>query len=474
MPELILALDVGTSALGAGLFRPDGTAAGFATQRLVSTSPGPGMLEQDADKVWRAARKTIAAVLAAAGRAPADLAAIGVTSQRTSAVVWDRRNGKPLSPMVIWSDLRGVGRSAQLRAEGFTVYPQQAAAKLEGIVAAVPPDARAGMLWGNIDSYLIWKLTGGAVHATDRSQAFPTAYLDLSTLNWNQGLIDHQGLDPSTFPTLVDTWGPIGVTARSVLGAEVPITADVADQQAALIAHGGGAGSAKVTYGTSATMNLGTGSALVARSATAPPFVLSSVGGDTRFCLEGMVYSAASALDWLRATFRMGGHAAFDALAAQTSDPGGVAFLPALQGLGAPHGDAARRGLFTGLASETTRAQIARAGFEGVAFRVREVFEHLYEISGMTPPKALGVDGGLSASDQFLQIQADLLGRPIRRHAIGEATACGAAICAGLGAGVLTEADAQAFVRYERTFAPSLAENEGLERFEAWKTAVYR
>jgi len=473
MPELIAALDVGTSAVGAGLFRPDGGLAAFASQRLVSTSPGPSRLEQDAEAVWRAARRTVSKALATARRGASDLAAIGVTTQRTSVVVWDRRTGKPLAPMVIWSDLRGVGRSAELRAEGFTVYPQQAAAKLEAIVAAIPSDTRRDLLWGNIDSYLIWKLSGGAVHATDRSQAFPTAYLDLSTMGWNRALIDRQRLDPAIFPALVDTWGPIGVTAKSVFGAAVPITADVADQQSALIAHGGEAGCAKVTYGTSATMNLGTGSELVLKSMAAPPFVQSSVGGDTRFCLEGMVYSAASALDWLRASFKMGGHAAFDALVASASNAGGVSFLPALQGLGAPHGDPARRGRLEGLATDTSRAQIAHAGLEGVAFRVREVVEHLYAISGMTPPDALGVDGGLTASDRFLQIQADLLGRPIRRHAVREATACGAAICAGLGAGLLTPADARAFVRYERTFEPAIGADESDCRFERWKAAVY-
>ena len=474
MPELLLALDVGTSALGAGLFGPDGKLTAFVSRRLTSTSPGAGRLEQDAEAVWRTARRVIADVLASAGKRANDLAAIGITSQRTSVVVWDRHTGKPLSPMVIWSDLRGIERSAELRAEGFMVFPQQAAAKLEGIVAAIPAGAHAGMLWGNIDSYLIWKLTGGAVHATDRSQAFPTAYLDLSTMGWNQALIERQRLDAATFPALVDTWGPIGVTARGVLGAEVPITADVADQQSALIAHGGEAGAAKVTYGTSATMNLGTGPELVLRSMTAPPFVQSVVAGDARFCLEGMVYSAASALDWLRASFRMGGHAAFDALVAAARDSGGVSFLPALQGLGAPHGDPARRGALTGLATETTRGQIARAGLEGSAFRVREVFEHLYEISGMIPPDALGVDGGLTSSDRFLQIQADLLGRPIRRHAVREATACGAAICAGLGVGLLAPADARAFVRYERTFEPLVAADESMELFERWKAAVYR
>jgi len=187
-----------------------------------------------------------------------------------------------------------------------------------------------------------------------------------------------------------------------------------------------------------------------------------------------MVYSAGSALDWLRATFRMGGHASFDALVAEARDSGGVSFLPALQGLGAPHGDAARRGSLNGLGADTTRGQIARAALEGLAFRVREVFDYLYELTGAAPPPAVGVDGGLTASDQFMQIQADLLGRPIRRHAVREATACGAAICAGLGVGLLTAGDAQRFVAYERTFEPTISADQSTARFERWKAQVYR
>ena len=472
MPELILALDVGTTSLGAGLFTPGGALAGFASSRLTSHAPAPGRLEQDADQIWRAARRTIAKVLAQAGRPAADLAAIGVTSQRTSALVWGRHTGKALSPLVIWSDLRGVERAKQLRETGHMLAPQQAAAKLEGIIAetGLPPDRLA---WGNVDSWLIFKLSGGAVHATDRSQAWPTGYLELMSLGWNAGLIELQGLSDLRFPDLVDTWGVMGATARSVLGAEVPIAADVADQQAALIAHGGQAGDAKVTFGTSATLDVATGAELVFKSMLAPPFVQSSVGGETRFCLEGMVYSAGSALDWLRAATGLGGHARFEALAASAPDASGAWFLPALQGLGAPHGDAARRGALGGLSLATTPAHLARAAMEGVAFRVREVFDFLYDLSGTEPPVALGVDGGLSANDTFLQVQADLLGRPIRRHAIREATACGAAICAGLGAGLITPADAAAFTRYDRTFEPRISADEGASRLAVWKAAAY-
>ncbi len=472
MPELILALDVGTTSLGAGLFTPGGELKAFASSRLASRAPAPGLLEQDADGVWRAARRMIAKVLADAGRTAADLAAVGVTSQRTSVVVWGRHTGKALSPLVIWSDLRGVERARELREAGHMVAPQQAAAKLEAIVAEanLPPDRLA---WGNVDSWLIFKLSGGAIHATDRSQAWPTGYLDLMSLGWNAGLIELQGLTALRFPDLVDTWGEMGVTARSVLGAEVPIAADVADQQAALIAHGGAVGDAKVTYGTSATLDVSTGPELVFKSMAAPPFVQSSVDGQTRFCLEGMVYSAGSALDWLRATAGLGGHARFEALAASVLDAGGAWFLPALQGLGAPHGDAARRGALGGLSLATTPAHIARAALEGLAFRVREVFDFLYDLSGAPPPEALGVDGGLTASETFLQVQADLLGRPIRRHAVREATACGAAICAGLGVGLITEADTAAFTRYDRAFEPRISADESGSRLAAWKVQAY-
>jgi len=209
------------------------------------------------------------------------------------------------------------------------------------------------------------------------------------------------------------------------------------------------------------------------RDMTAPPFVVSHVGGETRFCIEGMVYSAGAALDWVRGVMRLSDPAAFDRLAATTPDAGGPWFLPALQGLGAPHGDAARRGAFGGLSLSSDRRHLARAALEGVAFRTREVFEHVHAISGRAPPAALSVDGGLAGSDVFLQLQADLLGRPLRRHAIREATACGAAICAGRGVGLLGEPDAARFATYDRTFEPRIAAAEADARFAAWKAAAY-
>jgi glycerol kinase len=471
MPELLLVIDAGTTTARAALFSPAGALLILAAAPLRTRSPAPGLMEQDALVVWRAVRRVIGEALRAAGRSAADIAAIGVTSQRTSAVIWDRRTSRPLTPLVLWSDLRGVATAAALREEGVWLAPQQAAAKLGAMAATLPAPGR-GLAWGNIDAFLIFKLSGGAAHATDRSQAWPTGYLDLATMSWNAGLIARQGLDEAMFPALVDTFGPIAVTDPAVFGAAVPITADIADQQSALIAHGG-AGAAKITFGTSATLDVGTGANLVFKSPAVPPFILASVGGETSFCIEGMVISAGAALDWLRRLARLGNHARFDALAERAEGAAGAAFLPALNGLGAPAPDPERTGLITGLTPGVGRAHLARAAMEGVAFRVREVAEHVFEPGGPPAPEMLGVDGGLTASSVFLQIQADLLGRPLRRHAMREATAAGAAICAGRGAGILSAGDAAAFVRYDAVFEPRLTADEAGARHCAWRQAVY-
>jgi len=478
MPELLLALDAGTTTARAALFTPAGAMIAISRAALATRSPVPGVMEQDARGVWRAIRRTLFAALATAGRSLADVGAIGVTSQRASALLWSKKTGRPLTPLVLWNDLRGVARAGELRAEGFMLAPQQSAAKLEALLEATPearPLLAAGDLaFGNIDSFLIFRLSGGA-HVTDASQAWPSGYLDLASLGWNAALIAHQGLDERMFPRLVDTFGLIALTDPSVLGGAVPITADIADQQAALIAHGGGeiGGTAKVTYGTSATLDVATGADLIFKSLAVPPFILSSVAGRTLFCLEGMVISAGAALDWLRRVAGMGGHARFETLAASVAGAGGAAFLPSLSGLGAPAPDPGRTGAFTGLTPSVGPAHLARAAMEGVAHRLREVFDHLFELAGLTPPPALGVDGGMTASESFLQIQADILGRPVRRHAVGEATACGAAICAGRGAGLITPADAAAFVRYDRTFEPLISTDESASRHHAWRRAVY-
>ncbi len=477
MPELLLAIDAGTTTARICLFSLDGQLVARTASPVRSAWPAPGRVEQDVGAIWTSVRRLMRAALAQAGRAPADVAAIGITTQRTSLLAWDRKSGKPLGPMVVWSDLRGTERARELMAAGYAIAPQQAAAKLEALIAATPDAkalAAAGRLAvGNIDAFLVFKLSGG-VHATDRSQAWPMGYLDLASMGWNRALLELQGIDEALLPRLVDTWGDIGATTRAAFGAAVPIAAVVADQQSALIGHGAeAAGAVKVTYGTSATLDAGTGGGFVFAGVSTPPFVVSHVGGETRFCLEGMVFSAGSAVDWVRQTLRVGDHARFEALAASAKDAGGVVFLPALHGLGAPHGDPTRRAALSGLSGATGPAEIARAALEGVACRVREILDHITGATELPAPTLLKADGGLAASDTLLQIQADITGLPVARHALRDAAACGAAIGAGRGAGLLAEADVGAFTRHDRVFEPRIGEDEANARHQAWRAQVH-
>jgi glycerol kinase len=257
-----------------------------------------------------------------------------------------------------------------------------------------------------------------------------------------------------------------------VFGAAILIASDVADQQSALIAHGETPGAAKITFGTSGTFDLATGEAFMFPAPGIPPLIVSSVAGQTRYCVEGMVLSAGSAVDWLRARFALGDQAAFQTLAGSVTDAGGAAFLPALQGLGAPHPDPSRRAVLTGLSGSVSRAHLARAALEGVAFRAREIVDHVYSLTEFTPPEVLGVDGGLSRSAAFLQIFADLLGRPVRRHATPEATLLGAAMTAARGAGLLD--DVESMIGFKETVTPRINAVESADRFAAWRAQVYR
>ncbi|WP_048439850.1 FGGY family carbohydrate kinase [Caenimonas sp. SL110] len=471
MPELILALDIGTTSLSACVFTPGGQLKASAFAPVHSWSKLPGHVEQDAAQLWASTLHVIQQALARAGIAPGDLAAIGVTSQRGSIVCWDRITSEPLGPVVVWSDLRGAPRATEYQKAGYPAHPHLVAVKLEVVLAGLD---RANLAWGNVDSWIIWKLSGASLHVTDRSQAWAMGYIDGKTLDWNGPVIAGQAVDPKSFPALVDTWGVLGTTTIAVFGAEVPIAAVIGDQQSALIGHGcEAAGQMKVSYGTSATVNVSTGAAMKFISLAMPPHVLSSGSGRTQYCLEGMVLTAGAALDWLRQLFAIQDHEAFEALAAATPDAGGVVFLPALLGLGAPHGDFARRGLIGGLNSATTQGQIVRAAVEGLACRVREAVDAVRAGAGLPPCDLLKVDGGLTHSDSLMQAQADIMGLPVTRHALREAASAGAAICAARGVGLLGAAEVAGFATYDRTFEPRMSADEAAEKFAAWKAAAY-
>jgi glycerol kinase len=478
MSELILGLDVGSTSARALVIDLSGQVQGKAHTRLASHHPAPGRVEQDPREVWRQVRTTIDAALAASGRSASELAAVGVAAQRSSVVVWDRATGEALGPMILWSDVRGVARASELQKAGFLAPAIAAVAKLEAAVDAIE-NGRARLLagelaWGTLDSFLVHRLSGGALHLTDYSNAWSTCYLDLATMRgWNQKLIDFQALSIEAFPTLCDTYGALGETAVSGLGAAIPLGAIVADQQSGMFAHGAfHAGDWKATYGTSATMMVSTGQTPTL-AAGLMPMLLAAHGDESLFALEGMVLSAGSLLDWL--VHRLELYPSVEALtqaAASVDDSGGVAIRPALQGVGAPLNDSSHRAAIVGLSGASTPRQIARAAFESLAFRMREIAEAVAGTDGLEVPQALPVDGGLAANDLFLQIQADALGSPVDRHAELEATALGACIAAALGTGLATRDELAPLTRTERRFEPTIDPKLADERFARWRDAV--
>lgn len=469
MPELLLALDAGTTGVRAMLIDPAGNVLGVDRQPIASRHPAPDRVEQDGAELWTLSQRVIAGAIAAAGRRIADVAAIGVTTQRASTMVWDRASGEPVAPILVWSDLRGLQNYRDLRAAGFTAWPQVPSAKLPAALAMIDGGtarAAAGELrWGTVDAYLVARLSGGAVHATDLSNAWMTGYLDADG-SWNQALLAHQGLPEAMFPVIVDSWGALG--SVSALGNPLQLGAILADQQGGMLAHDAlGSGACKVTYGTSAVLMASTGTAPASPHHTMPAEALCAVGGQPRYCVEGMVISAGSFIEWACGPLGLFENpAALAAAAASVADSGGVHIRPSLVGLGAPHGRFQARGLIAGLSMGTSRAHLARAALASIAHRIREI------ASIIAPSGPLPADGGIGTSDILLQLQADTLGRPVRRHAVREATAYGAAIAAGIGAGLLREADLAGFARYDAEFRPQISRERADAEFSAWAAAI--
>jgi len=464
MPELILALDVGTTTTTALLAEAGGEVLATASRAIFTSHPGPLRAEQDPEAVLVATLDAAREALAKAGRTGADLAAAGVTSQRASLVVWDRRTGKAAGPMVLWNDLSGSGRAAEMQAAGLFSWPQMPSCKLEAALAAAGP---GDWLWGGMESFLVWRLSGGGAHVTDLSNAWLSGYYNFAG-GWNTPILAWQGLTEAMFPTIVDTIGPMAVCDSSVFGAATPITALIGDQQAGFFAHGGvQAGTWKATFGTSGVIIASTGQTPASPMPTLPPEALAGIGGKAFFCVEGMIITAGAAIDWVAQGLGLfPSTGALLAAAEATPDAAGAAFRPSLQGLGAPHANMDAAGLIAGLHPGVTAGHLARAAVDGVAFRAREIAEAMRPLIGVD--SALGVDGGLTASPVFLQALADALSRPVRRHTVREATAFGAAMAAGLGVGLLDEAALETRATYEGAVEPRTSADESHARYRAW------
>ena len=442
--ELLLALDVGTTGARALLVRADGHVLARAYHPLSARFPAPGHIEQDPGEMWTRSLELLREALASGGAEARDVAAIGVVTQRAAAVAWDADSGEPLAPVIGWQDRRAAPRVAELQRLGIPISTLPTATKFEWQLrnqGAVATAAAAGRLrLGHPDAWLTDRLTGGAAHVTDPGQASCSGLYDLGSGGWNALACDVFGIDPRVLPELRATSEVVGETPAALLGAPVPVAARAGDQQAASFAQGVYAqGDAKLTLGTAAMLDVHVGerregadppSGQLARGVF--PLVLWRLGERPEaFCLEGSVITAGAVVDWLVALGILPEAAALDAVARRVATAEGVAFVPALQGLGTPFIEPEVRGLLGGVTRGTGTAHIARAAIEGIAHRCVDVCEAL----GLDA-RALRVDGGLARSDLLLQTLADLGGRPVRRAAETETTALGAARLAGLAVGV--------------------------------------
>ena len=475
MPEHTLALDVGTTTLRAVVFGPDWKMCGQTHASLSASSPHPGWLEQDADVIYESSVEAIKGALEVAGVSAADLDGMGVTTQRSSCVIWEKATGKALCNMISWQDMRGATTARDFTENGFPMLAASAACKLEGALDSIP-SGRARMdagelCWGNIDSYIVFRLTGNTLNITDHSQACATGYYDMLSGMWHEALIDEQHLRPEFFPTLVDTSGELGETSAELFGSAIPITAIVGDQQSSALAQGcRKKGDLKFTFGTSGTCNVHTGVNPRQLQGTYP-LVMTHHGFNTSYCMEAMIISAGAMLDWTVGLLADTDFVADDKVP-HPNDSGGVYVLPALQGLGSPHMDPQRTGTITGLTRSTTTRNIAHATLEGVCYRALEIMHHIEDHMEISLPEVITIDGGLTASPRFVQVLASVLGRSVTVFPDGDATALGAAQLARPSFDPVADSGAM----YDTTDVaanPKWAEIYG-ERYNSWKASFYR
>lgn len=486
---VILALDQGTSSSRALVFGDSGAQLAEARRSLAASYPWPGWVNQDAREIVTTTIDVAREAIERANISPERIDAIGIANQRETTVIWDRATGQPLAPAIVWQSRQSVPQVEAIDLRGMTGRYQAvtglvpdayfSATKLAWLFETDPElrrRAEAGeILFGTVETWLIWNLSGGHSHVTDIANASRTMLLDLATGDWSEELLADLGIPRSVLPRVVGNAEHLCTVRGDHLGAELQVTGSAGDQQASLFGHDCVTpGEAKNTYGT--------GSFLLANVGTAPRTsrhrLLSTVAwrihGETTYALEGSIFVTGSAVQWLRDGLGIIADAsAVEPLAASVPDSGGVVFVPALTGLGAPWWDSSARGAILGITRATTAAHIARATLEAIAFQTRDVVDAMEADAG-TPLTELRVDGGASANDLLMQIQADLLGIPVVRPANLEATALGATRLAAVGAGLAVPSNEAGNGTGNRVFDPLISRDHRDTKYERWKRAVAR
>ncbi len=487
----LMALDEGTTSCRTIIFDADCNIVSMAQHEFAQHFPHPGWVEHDAEEIWTTQRRTMTEALEQAGLAAGDIASIGITNQRETVVLWDRRTGRPVHNAIVWQDRRTADligrfdtpahRELVRSRTGLLLDPYFCASKIHWLLEEVDglrADAEAGHIaFGTIDCWLLWNLTGGSVHCTDVSNACRTLLFDLHRGRWDEELLELFGIPAGMLPEVRPTSCDFGATDASLLGEPVHIGGMIGDQQSALFGQACvEPGMAKTTYGTGCFLLMNTGDVAI----TSEHNMLTTVawqldGQGPTYALEGSVFMGGASIQWLRDGLKLIHDApAVNELAGSVPDSGGVVLVPAFAGLGAPYWDPFARGAILGLTRGSTDAHVARATLEGIACQVCDLLAAMEGDSGV-PLTELRVDGGAAASDLLMQIQSDMLDRPVLRPQVLETTALGAAFMAGLAAGVYGSlSDIGGHWHQEHRFEAGMAADERAARMARWSRAVTR
>ena len=490
MSQIIMALDQGTTSSRTILFDENGIIVAEANASLDCHFPQSGWVEQVPEDIWSSQRETIEAALAQAKLSMKDINAVGITNQRESTIAWNRKTGEALGPAINWQCRRTADFCEELKAEGFdrvlrnktglVTDPYFSGTKMRWILENVP-DARkqadrGNLCFGTVDSWLIWKLTGGRVHATEISNASRTLVFNINTCAWDDEILSRFGIPRETLPEVKPSSGVIAMVNPELFGGEAPIAGVAGDQQAALFGQACfEAGMAKNTYGTGCFMISNTGSEMVFSQHGLLTTIAWQIGDEVTYALEGSVFIAGALVQWLRDGLEFFKDASeTQAMAESVSDSGGVFVVPAFVGLGAPHWDPYARGTIVGLTRDTNRNHIVRASLEAIAYQSAEVLRSIANDTGVEL-KELRIDGGAAANDFLCQFQADLLGMKVTRPKILETTAMGAAFLAGLAVSVWKDqAQIRKLWQEEKTFAANISREDANQKMDAWNRAVER
>jgi glycerol kinase len=489
MAGFILALDQGTTSSRALLFDRAGTIVASEQFEFEQSFPKPGWVEHDPLEIWASQLRAARGALAKAGISGSEIAAIGIANQRETTVVWERATGAPIHPAIVWQSrqsssvcesMRAAGLEEEVRARtGLLIDSYFSATKIRFILDAVPgaqARAEAGELcFGTIDTWLLYKLTGGRVFATEPSNASRTLLYNIHRGEWDARLLEALEIPSAMLPTVRDSSGVFGETDPEWLGGAIPVAGIAGDQQAALFGQGcDRPGRAKNTYGTGCFLLMNTGREAPRSMAGLITTVAWGLDGQLEYALEGSIFVAGAAVQWLRDGLGFVTHASeTEALARSVPDSDGVFVVPAFVGLGAPYWDEAARGAIFGMTRGTTRAHITRATLESIAFQTRDVMDAMAKDSGIAP-QLLRVDGGACENDFLMQFQADILGIAVERPPVLEATARGAALLAGLGVGFWRDRGELDALGEGTLFEPQMSADEREGRYRGWRRAVDR